>query len=920
VKRDPMVVRTATTLTRVLLRVYPPSFRNHVGHEVLGDVRRRATELSASHGDIRVGVWLVRHGASLVANAVATWRDETIASVRDHAGRPRATFQAGSWVPSWLDLKLAVRMLGKYPGLALVGGLGIAVGVAVGVGFFALFHSRFFPEIPLSEGHRLVGLENWDRRTNREERRSLHDFALWQTEMKSVEDMAAFRTVARNAITEDGSVESVQIAEITPSGFRLARVPPLLGRSLVATDASLGAAEVIVIGFDVWTARFASAPDIVGRTLRLGNTVHTIVGVMPDGFAFPVRHRYWTPLKANPSQYKRGEGPSIFIAGRLAAGFDIAGANAELTVIGTRMATEFPDTHQHLRPEVVPYTYPFAGMSGSSADGFWPLTILVSLILVVVCVNVAILIYARTATRMGEIAVRSALGASRGRIVAQLFAESLVLSVGAATVGLIVVKIGLDWVRSSLAVFEDATFWADYTLSGTAFIYFVALTVLAAIITGVVPALRATGRRVTWNFHQFNIGAGLRMGRTWTTLIVVQVSVAAAAIPIIIAVGWFEVRDIFNVPTFPVEQILFAEVELDREPPAGQDASVHQAAQAARFSSLQAELSRRLDAQPGVIGRAFTLDLPTMGRPWYVAIENGVTGSTSNATRKVQRATIDLDFLRTFGLALLAGRSFRPGDLDDGSADVVLVDRSFVNRVLGGAEALGRRVRYASETPRGSPEPRPERWYEIVGVVENIARNPFGRDLVDPRVYHPLKDVSGSRARLALRVDESQHRALARRLPEIAAAIDPTIQITALPLIEAYRLQRTALTTAALGIGVSLLSVILLSAAGIYALMSFTVAQRRREIAIRTALGAQPARLLGGIFGRAVRQIAVGVVLGAGLTLLVDVVAEGEALRGSAGVLVSGTALVMSVVGLLAALGPARRGLRIEPSEALKSE
>jgi hypothetical protein len=141
-----MVVRTATTLTRVLLRVYPPSFRNHVGHEVLGDVRRRATELSASHGDIRVGVWLVRHGASLVANAVATWRDETIASVRDHAGRPRATFQAGSWVPSWLDLKLAVRMLGKYPGLALVGGLGIAVGVAVGAASSPCFTRASFPK------------------------------------------------------------------------------------------------------------------------------------------------------------------------------------------------------------------------------------------------------------------------------------------------------------------------------------------------------------------------------------------------------------------------------------------------------------------------------------------------------------------------------------------------------------------------------------------------------------------------------------------------------------------------------------------------------------------------------------------------------------------------------------------------------
>ena len=246
-------------------------------------------------------MWLVRLTTSLLVNAFAAWGEQLIPGWRRHPGRPRVRSGAGWSTFSWLDLKLAIRMLVKYPGLTLVGGLGIAVAVAIGVGFFALFHSRFYPNIPLSEGHRLVGLENWDRRTNKENRRSLHDFVLWRAEMKSVEDMTAFRTVARNAIVEDGSVESVQVAEITPSGFRLARVPPLLGRSLLDADAAPGAAGVIVIGFDVWQSRFASAPDIVGRTLRLGRTAHTIVGVMPDGFAFPVNHRYWTPSTADPS-------------------------------------------------------------------------------------------------------------------------------------------------------------------------------------------------------------------------------------------------------------------------------------------------------------------------------------------------------------------------------------------------------------------------------------------------------------------------------------------------------------------------------------------------------------------------------------------------------------------------------------------
>ena len=244
----------------------------------------------------------------------------------------------------------------------------------------------------------------------------------------------------------------------------------------------------------------------------------------------------------------------------------------------------------------------------------------------------------------------------------------------------------------------------------------------------------------------------------------------------------------------------------------------------------------------------------------------------------------------------------------------------FAEQLLGGGEAPGRRIRYLADNPRGANPPRSDRWFEVVGVVEDIDTNPFGRDLVERRVYHPMKKVEGSRARLAVRIDVSQHRALARKLPEIAAALDPTLQLEVVPLGDAYRLQRAGLTTAALAIGAALLSVILLSAAGIYALISFTVTQRRREIAIRTALGAQPRRLLSGIFGRALRQVAVGVALGVGLTLLLDAAQDGEALRGRAGLLLSGTAIVMSVVGLLAALGPARRGLRIQPSEVLKGD
>jgi predicted permease len=891
---------TATTLTRVLLLLYPPAFRKDTGHALVADVGRRAVDLACSRTRAHVGLWLARLTASLVANAFAAW----IESLRGRRSESRLA------VFSSLDFKLAIRMLLKNPGLTLTSGLGIAVAVAIGVGFFAITHSRFYPAIPLSEGDRLVGLENWDSRTTREERRALHDFVLWRAEMKSVEDMAAFRTVRRNAIARDGSVELVKVAEITPSGFRQARVPPLLGRTLVDGDAAPGAAPVIVIGFNVWRSRFASAPDVVGRDIRLGDTVYTVVGVMPDGFAFPVWHRFWTPLKIDLSDIKRGEGPPIFISGRLAPGRGLADANAELAVIGERMAAQFPDTHKYLRPEVLPYTYQFAGMSRKSPDGFWSMSLLASLLLVVVCVNVAILIYARTATRLGEIAVRSALGASRGRIVAQLFAESLVLSTLSAAVGLAVVTMLLDKSRVVMGEAGDWNFWGDYTVTGTALVYMVALIVLAAVITGLVPALQATGRRVQFNLAQFHSGSGLRLGRTWTTLIVVQVSVACAVVPIAVGLGLFQVRDFFRVPGFPVEQILFARVGLEREPPA----------QPSHFANLQAELARLVDAEPGVAGRSFTLDLPGDGESERVAIENDATASGAGATRDVLRSTVDLNFFRLFDVELLAGRSFGAGDRGENAADAVIVNRAFVGRVLGGGDALGRRVRYVSQNARKPGDPQPERWYEIVGVVENIDANPFASNLVDPCVYHPLKNVEGTRVGLAIRVAGIDQGSLARRIGQIAAGVDSGLEVEVDSLAERYRFLRTALSIAAAAIGIGVLSVLLLSAAGVYALMSFTVEQRRREIAIRMALGARQGRLLGDIFRRALGQVSLGVVLGVGVAVLIDATSDGEALGGRADLLLSIMVVVMSLVGLFAAAGPARRGLRIAPAEALKSE
>ena len=219
-----------------------------------------------------------------------------------------------AWLPgARLDVGLAVRMLVKYPALTVVGGLGMAVSIAISVGFFAFVSVHIYPILPLDEGERIVALENRDMAVDNEERRSLHDFVVWRDELRSVEELGAFRTVEHNLIRGEGTPEPVLVAEMTAAGFRLARVAPLMGRYLVGDDERAGAPQVMVIGYDAWKSRFAGDSAVVGRRVRLGGESYTVVGVMPEDFAFPQNHQYWIPLRADPAAYTQREGPAIFI-------------------------------------------------------------------------------------------------------------------------------------------------------------------------------------------------------------------------------------------------------------------------------------------------------------------------------------------------------------------------------------------------------------------------------------------------------------------------------------------------------------------------------------------------------------------------------------------------------------------------------
>jgi predicted permease len=813
-----------------------------------------------------------------------------------------------------LDLKLGLRMLFKYPGLTLVGGLGMAVAVALGTGAYAVVNSYFYPELPLHEGDRVVALGKFDTQRQYKDTRVLHDFLAWRRELRSVVDLGAFRTVGRNIIMETGQGEPITLAEMTVSGFRVARVSPFLGRTLLEDDERPGAPPVVVIGYDVWRSRFGGDPRIVGREIRIGRTAHTIVGVMPDGFAFPVNHQYWIPLRIDPSApVAPGMGPSLDVFGRLAPGATKESAQAELSVIGRRLAAEGPPELAHLESRIIPYTDIFVnGEAENESETMAVMRFLIALLLVIVAVNVAVLVYARTVTRTAEIAVRTALGATRGRIVAQLFAEAFVLSGLSALVGLGIVAVGLRMFDRFLADAFDGhpPFWIDSGLSVGTVVYALALALLASVIVGVLPALRATGSQLRVAMGSLGSGAKAQLGRTWTVLIVAQVAMAVAILPPAMFYGGEMVRMALQPPGFAAGEYLTTSFLVERDVEATTDARADSAA-ADSARMIVTALLARLATEPGVVGATVTASEPWGGGSRMIEVDG-----VDLPPQRVGVKTVDTSYFGLFDVRMVSGRTFTTADAALPATDrPVVVNRSFVTEVLGAGDPVGRRVRFRSYGDEENP------WHTIAGVVEDFpagVRMPGGTARA---MYRLVMPGEWDNAMLTIRLRGQTPEAFAPTLRRIAVSVDPMLQLAGTSSLDTmYREFARAGARLALVIALITGSVLLLSAAGIHALMSFTVHQRRREIGIRSALGAPARRILSSVLARATRQIALGVGVGLAAAVALDQMSGGVLMNGTGLLLVPGTAAFMLVVGILAAGGPARRGLRVQPTEALRAE
>lgn len=900
-----------------LSRLFRWLLSGSLGAEVCDTLDGRREERRARRGAVAAWLW---HAAHLLHPH--TWMLAIRLRRRQPGHRPS---RLGFGV-SWLDVKLGLRMLRRHPGLTVVSVLALSIGIPASLIPIHGIDAMGAP-LPFDEADRIVGIRNRSLTTRRPELRSVHDYFVWRDEATAFQAVGATRADAYNVISEDGRAAPVEGAEMTASGFRILRVPPLMGRVLLESDEVPGAADVVVISRELWQLRLGGDPDVLGKTIGVGARPYQVVGVMPEGFLFPWRDHLWLPFRYRPMDFERGRGPDLTVFGRLADGASIDDARAELETIGARLAGEYPDTDGRLRPQLMGYTEMAWGRSdGLDRLGSYVAELVALALLMIVCGNVGTLILARTASRSGEIAVRTALGASRSRIVVQLFVEALVLAVGATGIGLLLADFIATRFQRALPV-GAPPFWLDFGVKPRTVVFALSVAALCAVVAGVLPALRATGRGVGASLQGVAAGSGMRFGRASTLLIVAEVALAVGFLTVAGTLTYALVANGPDVSDIDPNEYLMVELTLPRTDRGATESrldSLYRRAFGApavpdfreRVTAVVTGLSDRLATAPEVRGVAMGSRLPEMEhQARQVEIEGEDRGEGFEGHR-VRLATVGIDFFDGLGAEVLAGRGFDTEDVagppgQDRAA--VIVNTAFVEHVLGGGNPIGRRVRYVVPPNR---EPGP--WYEIVGVVGHLGMHAL-TPARDEGMYHPAAPGELYPVWMAIRLGEDP-LAFLPRLRRIASEVDPEAMIRSPRVLsDAPNIDKTINLYGYLLLVFLCGITLLLSGAGLYALMSFTVSQRTREIGIRTALGARPERILIAIARRTLLQLVVGVTSGVavGLGLLYSLREANIPGPSPTGTLVA-CSTFMLLVGMVACLAPTLRALRIQPVEALR--
>ena len=807
------------------------------------------------------------------------------------------------------DLRYGLRTIAKAPGFILLAVLALALGVSANTTIFSLVNGVLLrPLKGIKDPARLVEIYTSDYSSGLYGSSSYPDYVDFRDQSNVFENLGAFTETMMNASGE-GEAERVPGVVVTANYFDMLGVGAQLGRTLHVVDDQPSGSQPVVISDSLWQRRFSSNQSVVGQTLNLNGKPYTIVGVADASFRglrLGLRPEFWLPAATVDDFTTSGRGDrGIQLVGRLKPGVTLAQAQAQLKTIAARLAEAYPETNLGTldRPNE---PRPVTVMQQSRIDpegqqGLWrisfPLFAVVGLVLLIACANVANLLLARASARRREIAVRLALGASRGRLIRQLLTESLLLALLGGAAGLIVTQ----WSSSVLPGFfpPEELAGLDLSTDWRVLIFTLVVTLITGMLFGLVPALQATRHNLipslkddSRSYRQHLRRLGLRDG-----LVIAQL---ALSLVLLIGAGLF-LRSLQNAlrfdPGFAAQNLMTASLATR-----GANLSRQQG------RSFYDEALQRIGSLPDVQSVTLTAVVPVSGGGERRGVQlEGYQPQTGEDT-ELNTNTVGPNYFRTMGIPIVAGRDFNTQD-KEGSPRVLIVNEELARRYFGGS-ALGKRLRFGSDTVS-----------EIVGVARN-AKHRSLREAPLPVIYIPLSQEYRGGMTLMVRTAGSPAGVVGAVRNEMRTLNKdvPLFSVETMP----ERIGDQLATDRMMAV---LLSVfggggLLLASIGIYGVMGYAVAQRTHEIGIRIALGAEQRDILKLIVGQGLVLILIGVSLGLALAFAATRVLQSVLFGVSASDPVTFGSVVMLLVGvaLLACYLPARRATKVDPLVALRYE
>lgn len=796
------------------------------------------------------------------------------------------------------DVRHSLRLLTKNPGLALTCILTLGLGIGLSTVMFSIINGSLLQPLPFEDADRILLLtrSNPDEGVQRMGV-SIHDLTDWQAQQTSFEELAGWYTGTVNMTISEGQPLRFDGGFMQPAAFRVIGAAPVLGRMFTEEEMRPEAPHVTVLGHRLWQDSFGGDPGVIGRTVRVNGMASTIIGVMPEGFVFPDNDQLWVPHRQDPTALQRGDGVTMNVIGKLRPDVPLEKARVEFEGISARLAEQYPDTNKGVVATIM--AFGDAIMDEESRAIIWIMQGLFLAVLVIACINVANLLLARAMLRTKEVAVRTTLGATPRRVVGLLMVEAAVVAVGGALVGLLLGHIGISWFDGAIA-FTDPPWWFDFSIDGNVLLFVLGLTLFAALLSGLLPAMQAARTNINEVLKDESRGAtGFRMSRFSRGLVVVEV---AFSVGLLFAAGLMARSVIaLSASDFGVEldQVLTARVGLF-EGDYPDEASRRE---------FWIELWRRLNTLPGVERATLTPYLPLRGSSTTPFMTEGEEYDPNAQYPTTRTKEVMPGYFETFGIPVLKGRTLTEADLT--GPPVAVVNQAFVDRYLEGRDPIGLLA-------RGSGPEGEQPWFEIVGVVGDEYAN---QDGVDPEMaYYSLTFGDFRFISLALRT-RGDPVSMIPELRETVVGLDPNLPIYwTMTMRDSTREVVWVYYVFGGLIIVGGAAALFLAAVGLYGVMAFTVSRRTVEIGIRMAMGADAGRVVRLVVRQGAVQLLVGGLLG-----VVLAIALGSSLSTlffgvspSDPIALAAILVVLLATGGVATLVPAWRATRVDPVEALR--